>query len=252
MITLEIIYEDDYFIAINKPSGVLVHRTHLADAEEDLIAVKILESQTGIKVFPIHRIDRPTTGVLLFAKSSQAASQMQPILTSTQVKKHYLCIVRGHLKEKSGLIDQPLKKKIYGELQEAQTSYWVLDQTNIPYDTTGRYPTSRYSLILVHPHTGRMHQIRRHFAHKRHYIIGDTTHGDNTQNNFFRDEWGLNNLLLHAWQLTFSHPFSGVSTSISARIPPVFEEMLQKFEFTWKPSHFGPDVIQTSFENFQG
>lgn len=237
MIDLEIIYEDGHFIAINKPAGVLVHRTHLADAEEDLIAVKILEAQTGIKVFPIHRIDRPTTGVLLFAKSSQAASQMQPILTSAQVKKHYLCIVRGHLKEKSGRIDQPLKKKIYGELQDAQTSYWVLDETSIPYDTTGRYPTSRYALVLAHPHTGRMHQIRRHLAHKRHYIIGDTTHGDNTQNNFFREEWGLNNLLLHAWQLSFPHPFSGKEVTITAGLSPIFKEMLQKFGFTWHPEN---------------
>ncbi|GHB25710.1 pseudouridine synthase [Mongoliitalea lutea] len=236
MIKLEIIFEDDYFIAINKPAGVLVHKTHLADEEEDLIAVKILQAQTGIKVFPIHRIDRPTTGVLLFAKSSEAASRMQPILRSSEVEKNYLCIVRGHLKEKSGLIDQPLKKKIYGELQEAQTSYWVLDETSIPYNTTGRYPSSRYSLLRCHPHTGRMHQIRRHMAHIRHYILGDTTHGDNTQNNFFRKEWGLNNLLLHAWQLSCVHPFTQEPITIQAVVSPIFQKYLKRLEFTWDPS----------------
>ncbi len=235
MIKLEIIFEDDYFIAINKPAGVLVHKTHLADEEEELIAVKILQAQTGIKVFPIHRIDRPTTGVLLFAKSSEAASRMQPILRSSEVEKNYLCIIRGHLKEKSGLIDQPLKKKIYGELQEAQTSYWVLDETSIPYNTTGRYPSSRYSLLRCHPHTGRMHQIRRHMAHIRHYIIGDTTHGDNTQNNFFRKEWGLNNLLLHAWQLSCVHPFTQEAITIQAEVSPIFQEYLRRLEFTWDP-----------------
>ncbi|MGY6523126.1 MAG: pseudouridine synthase [Mongoliitalea sp.] len=236
MIKLEVIFEDDYFIAINKPAGVLVHKTHLADEEEDLIAVKILQAQTGIKVFPIHRIDRPTTGVLLFAKSSEAASKMQPILRSSEVEKNYLCIVRGHLKEKSGLIDQPLKKKIYGELQEAQTNFWVLDETSIPYNTTGRYPTSRYALLRCHPHTGRMHQIRRHLAHIRHYIIGDTTHGDNTQNNFFRKEWGLNNLLLHAWQLSFIHPFTQESITIQAEVSPIFREYLKHLGFAWNPS----------------
>lgn len=238
MLKLDVIFEDQYFIAINKPAGVLVHRTHLADAEEDLIAVKILEAQTGIKVFPIHRIDRPTTGVLIFAKSSEAASKMQPILTSSLVNKYYLCIVRGHLKEKEGLIDQPLKKKIYGELQEAKTSFWVLDETTIPFNTTGRYPSSRYSLLLAHPHTGRMHQIRRHLAHKRHYIIGDSTHGDNTQNNFFRNEWGLNNLLLHAWKLSFIHPFTAQELTIEAGLSDVFEEMLQRFGFSWKTQDF--------------
>ncbi|UJP64357.1 pseudouridine synthase [Mongoliitalea daihaiensis] len=238
MIKLEIIFEDDFFIAINKPAGVLVHKTHLADAEEDLIAVKILQSQTGVKVFPIHRIDRPTTGVLLFAKSSEAASKMQPILRSTDVQKHYLCVVRGHFKEKTGIIDQALKKKIYGELQEAQTSYWVLEESSIPYDTTGRYPSSRYALLLCHPHTGRMHQIRRHLAHRRHYIIGDTTHGDNTQNNFFRKEWGLHNLLLHAWQLSFLHPFTGQQITIQAELSEVFINMLLKVNFSWKPEKF--------------
>lgn len=241
MIKLEIIYEDAYFIAVNKPAGVLVHRTHLADAEEDLIAVKILESQTGIKVFPIHRIDRPTTGVLIFAKSGEAASKMQAILISNTVKKQYLCIVRGHLKSDNGLIDQPLKKKIYGELQEAQTSYWVLEKVTIPYNTTGRYPSSRYSLVLAHPHTGRMHQIRRHLAHIRHYIIGDTTHGDNTQNNYFRNEWGLNNLLLHAWKLHFNHPFTGQELTIEAKLSEVFEQMLHRFGFSWKTPDFSPN-----------
>lgn len=232
----EILFEDEFYIAINKPAGVLVHKTHLAKEETELLAIQILRNQIGQKVYPLHRIDRPTSGVLLFSKSAAAASRLQPLFPTEEVKKHYLCIVRGYMSEKQGIIDHPLKKKLYGELQDARTSYWSISEAEIPYQSSPKYPTSRYSLLRVYPHSGRMHQIRRHLAHDRHYVIGDSTHGDNKQNNFFRSHFGMNNLLLHAWQLQFIHPYSQRLIKIEAGLPSQFIKIMAelglKLEFS--------------------
>jgi tRNA pseudouridine65 synthase len=223
---LPILFEDDHYIAINKPAGVLVHRTTLAKEENELLAVQMLRNQIGQKVYPLHRIDRPTSGVLLFGKSSHAAAQLQPLFTTDQVRKFYLSIVRGFMHEKHGFIDQPLKKKLIGDLQEAKTEFWSLAHSEIPYASSPKYNTSRYSVIQAYPHSGRMHQIRRHMAHARHYVIGDTAHGDNKQNNFFRKQFGLQNMLLHAWKLEFTHPVSKEDIKIKASLPEYFKEML--------------------------
>lgn len=225
-IKLEILFEDDDYIAINKPAGVLVHRTNIAKDEEELLAVQLLRDQIGQKVYPLHRIDRPTSGVLLFAKSPETTSLLQPLFPTAAVKKYYLSIVRGHLSEEHGIIDHPLKKKLYGELQDAKTEFWSLSKTEIPFASSAKYVSSRYSLIKLYPHTGRMHQIRRHMAHARHYVIGDTAHGDNKQNTFFRKQLSLNNMLLHAWKLDFIHPFTKEEICITADLPDYFIKTL--------------------------
>lgn len=200
----------------------MVHKTSIAKEEETLWALQLLRDQIGQKVYPLHRIDRPTSGILMFAKSSEAASLLQPLFPTTEVEKFYLCIVRGYMEGKHGVINHPLKKKLIGELQEAQTSYWSLAQSEIPFPSSPKYPTSRYSLLKVYPHTGRMHQIRRHMAHARHYVIGDSTHGDNKQNNFFRTQFGLENMLLHAWEIGFIHPYTKQEINLQADLPGHF------------------------------
>lgn len=223
---LEILFEDDFYIGINKPAGILVHKTSIAKEEETLLALQLLRDQIGKKVYPLHRIDRPTSGILMFAKSSEAASLLQPLFPTTEVEKFYLCIVRGYMEENHGIINHPLKKKLIGELQEAQTSYWSLAKSEIPFASSPKYPTSRYSLLKVYPHTGRMHQIRRHMAHARHYVIGDSTHGDNKQNNFFRTQYGLENMLLHAWKIIFNHPITNQEISLQADMPNHFQQIV--------------------------
>lgn len=198
---------------------MLVHRTNIAFGENVLIAERLLKEQIGQKVFPLHRIDRPTSGVLVFGLSSEAASLVQPLFSTEEVKKFYLTVVRGYMADHHGIIDHPLKKKLYGDLQEAKSEYWSLSQNEIPITSGSRYPTSRYSLLKVYPHTGRMHQIRRHLAHDRHYVIGDSTHGDNRQNHFFRDTFGMENLLLHAWQFQFVHPITNEEIKLEAELP---------------------------------
>ncbi|PRY90793.1 pseudouridine synthase [Mongoliibacter ruber] len=225
---LTILYEDEYFIAIDKPAGVLVHKTNIAKEEEELLAVQMLRDQINCRVYPLHRIDRPTTGVLIFGKSSEAASLLQPLFPTDAVEKEYLTVVRGFMPTESGEIESPLKKNLVGELQEALTLYTSIAQTEIPFPSSPRYPTSRYSLIKAFPKTGRMHQIRRHMAHIRHYIIGDSTHGDNKQNNFFRSQYGLQNMLLHAYNLRFNHPIHKIQIEINAPLPKHFLEITDK------------------------
>lgn len=233
---LPLLYEDNDYLAINKPVGVLVHKTPLERSPDALFAVELLSNQEGYKVYPLHRIDRPTSGVLLFAKNAPAASRLQPEFAGTSIKKEYLAIVRGYMPHAHALIDQPLPKDMEFELQEALTEYWTQAQTEIPFASSNRYASSRYSLVKIYPHTGRMHQIRRHFAHIRHYIIGDKTHGDNKQNKFFERHFQMDFMLLHAWKLTFNHPESNEKITIQAPAPTHFQEMSQNLG--WEPREF--------------
>lgn len=224
---LSILYEDEYLIAINKPAGILVHRTSIA-AEELVSCLQILRDQIGQRVFPAHRLDRPTSGILLFAKQEEILPLLNNLFADRSIQKHYWAIVRGIPQEKKAIIDHELPNIKSGKLQEATTNYQVVAESEIPFNSTGRYPTSRYSLLLVKPETGRTHQIRRHLAHLRHYIIGDKKHGDNKQNIFFQKQFVLENLLLHAVDLKFIHPVFKTEIHISAPIPTHFELIMEK------------------------
>jgi tRNA pseudouridine65 synthase len=199
---LDILFRDEHLIAINKPHGLLVHRSPIAaDVEE--FALQLLRDQIGQKVNPFHRLDRKTSGVLLFAFDKKTEIKMQKQFAENKVKKTYLAIVRGHTDE-SGNIDYPLRKE-NGTLQDAFTTYQTLNRTelDVPF---GKHLTSRYSLIEATPATGRMHQLRKHFAHIFHPIIGDRTHGCNKQNRLFKEKWEMDTMLLHAQSLIFNHP----------------------------------------------
>jgi tRNA pseudouridine65 synthase len=219
---LDILYRDDYLVAINKPHGLLVHRSAIAaDAEE--FALQLLRDQIGLKVNPAHRLDRATGGVLLFALDKQVEIAMQQQFADNLVRKTYLAIVRGHTPD-SDDIDYPLRKE-NGALQEAFTAYTTFKRAEIavPY---GKHDTSRYSLIEVKPTTGRMHQIRKHLSHVFHPIIGDRTHGCNKQNKLFKEKWDMTTLLLHASQLKFKHPVTGNDIIIEAPVQKEFNRVM--------------------------
>lgn len=222
---LEILFEDEYLIAINKPSGLLVHRTSIA-ADETVFALQMLRDQIRQHVSPVHRLDRPTSGVLLFSKKEEILPMLKEQFADRSIQKTYLAIVRGIPSVKSDVIDYQLKSERSGRMQEAQTFYKVLEEAEIPFDTTGRYPTSRYSLLELKPETGRTHQIRRHLAHLRHYILGDKKHGDNKQNQFFEKQFGMGNLLLHARKLEFTHPKSKEKIVVLASLPSHFQKTI--------------------------
>lgn len=220
---LEIIYQDDNLVAINKPHGLLVHRTSIAsDAKE--FALQILRDQLNQHVFPCHRLDRKTSGVLLFALDEETNSLMQQKFALGLVQKKYLAIVRGFTNDK-GIIDYPLKKD-NDVLQEAVTEYKTLDQTEIEIPFADKL-TSRYALVEVEPLTGRMHQIRKHFAHIFHPIIGDRPHGCNKQNKLFKEKWDMTTMMLHASSITFDHPISNQKTSITASLSNEFRRTLK-------------------------
>jgi tRNA pseudouridine65 synthase len=215
---LDILYQDDHLIAINKPHGLLVHRSSIAaDAEE--FALQILRDQIGKKVNPAHRIDRKTGGVLLFAFDKPTEIAMQQQFMENQVKKKYLAILRGYTLD-SEEIDYPLRKE-NGTLQEAFTRYITLKRAELDV-ALGKHTTSRYSLVEAAPETGRMHQLRKHFAHIFHPIIGDRTHGCNKQNKLFKETWELDTMMLHASELIFTHPVTGLQVVINAPLQPEF------------------------------
>jgi tRNA pseudouridine65 synthase len=220
---LEIIYRDEHLIAINKPHGLLVHRSSIAaDASE--FALQMLRDQVGQKVNPAHRIDRKTGGILLFAFNKPAEIAMQQQFMENQVHKKYLAIVRGHTPDTED-IDYALRKE-NGTLQDAFTRYTTLNRAELDVPL-GAHPTSRYSLVEAVPTTGRMHQLRKHFSHIFHPIIGDRTHGCNKQNKLFKEKWEMETMLLHASYLNFTHPVTGENITIQAALQPEFVRAMQ-------------------------
>lgn len=219
---LEIIYEDDHLIAINKPHGLLVHQSSIArDATE--FALQMLRDQVGRHVSPVHRLDRKTSGILLFAFDKETEIAMHQQFMNTQTIKKYLAILRGFAPESMD-IDYPLAKE-NGTMQDAFTSFKTLQhaEINVPF---GKHATSRYSLVEATPKTGRMHQLRRHFSHILHPIIGDRTHGCNKQNKFFLEQWNMSTMLLHASELTFTHPVTSESIHLKAALHDEFKRVM--------------------------
>ncbi|GAB3258636.1 tRNA pseudouridine(65) synthase TruC [Larkinella harenae] len=229
---LEILYQTDDLIAVNKPHGLLVHRSMIAsDASE--FAVQLLRDQLGQRVYPVHRLDRKTGGVLLFALNERMNSLMQQQFAEGKVAKTYLAIVRGYTPNTLD-IDYPLRldDKLAGaqdsrldSLQDAFTSLNTLRRTEIPLPF-GKHPTSRYSLVELAPTTGRFHQLRKHMAHILHPIIGDRPHGCNKQNRLFKEYFGMDTMLLHAHQVWFRHPLTNDEIGIIAPWQAEFSRML--------------------------
>lgn len=219
---LDIIFRDEYLIAINKPHDLLVHRSNIA-ADAEVFALQLLRDQIGQKVYPVHRIDRKTGGILLFAFDKSIEIEMQKQFMDNRVSKKYLSILRGHTPD-NGEIDYPLRKE-NGTLQEAFTAYQTIKRVELDV-AFGKHSTSRYSLVEAIPKTGRMHQLRKHFAHIFHPIIGDRTHGCNKQNRLFKEQWEMTTMLLHASQLILTHPVNGEMVTIEAPLRPEFSKAM--------------------------
>jgi tRNA pseudouridine65 synthase len=233
---LEILYQDEYLVAINKPSGLLVHKS-MIDRHEIYFAMKMLRDQIGQWVYPIHRLDKPTSGVLLFALDKHTAKLMSEQFREHTIKKTYICVVRGYTDE-SGLIDHALREKLdkiadkdaskYKEAQEAVTGYETLASVELDYPV-GKYDKTRYSLVKVLPKTGRKHQIRRHMKHISHHILGDTNYGRGEHNIFVREQFNCHRLLLHALSLEVKYPYTDELLSIRASVDETFNSILESF-----------------------
>lgn len=201
----------------------MVHRSPIA-TDADTFAVQELRNQLERHVFPVHRLDRKTSGVLLFALNEATHKALQKQFAERAVEKTYLAIVRGYTDDE-GLIDYALTND-KGKVQAAQTAYKTLARTEIGLPS-GKHTTSRYSLVQARPHTGRMHQLRKHFAHILHPIIGDRPHGCNKQNKLFKEKWQMTTMLLHAQSLSLKHPETGKRLKLQAQLQAEFQRMLK-------------------------
>jgi REP-associated tyrosine transposase len=222
---IDIVYQDDYIVVVNKPAGLLVHRTDISSDREFLL--QYVRDQLKQTVHPVHRLDRPTSGLVIFALNREILTMFTKIFTEHQVAKSYIAIVRGYVKEHE-IIDYPLKNNVHGgsgAQQEAITEYHKLAEVELPL-AVGRYATARYSLVKISLKTGRTHQIRRHFAHIRHPLIGDTMHGDGEHNRFFREHFACHRLLLMANELSFIHPVTGKAIELTVSLDDDFQQVL--------------------------
>jgi tRNA pseudouridine65 synthase len=235
---LKILYQDEYLVAVDKPPGLFVHRSFM-DKDEIYFALQLIRDQIGQYVYPLHRLDRPTSGVLLFSLTQDVARLMGQAFSERKIKKTYFALTRGHLLNE-GVIDHPLKEKLDDlgdknvsrdkDAQSAETFYKSVAIASLPV-ALGKYASVRYSLIKCQPHTGRRHQIRRHLAHLRHPIIGDINYGDNKQNPFFGEHFGFKRLMLMAKQVEFIHPVTGQDMLIEAEFDEQWQQIFNVFEW---------------------
>lgn len=233
---LDIIYQDDALVVVNKPSGLLVHRS-MIDRHETRFAMQIVRDQVGRHVFPLHRLDKPTSGVLVFALSSELAKKAGEQFQQDTIYKRYRAVVRGYAPE-SIVIDYALKEELDKIVdkkarkdkpaQEAVTALTRLATVELPV-MIDRYPQSRYSLVELTPKTGRKHQIRRHMKHIAHPVIGDAKHGKGVHNRYFGKYFQASRLLLHCSEMGMIHPVSSEPLVFKAAMDDTFRQLFQRF-----------------------
>lgn len=246
-LNISILYQDAHLVVVNKPAGMLVHRGERA-ADERPILLQTLRDHLGRKVYPIHRLDRMTSGVIVLALDSETASLMVDQWRHQRVEKRYLAVTRGYMPDHIHLdyamappIDKFKRNPKPKPVQEAITDFYCLGQVEIPV-AIDKYPQSRYSLIEAIPKTGRKHQIRRHLKHLSHPIIGDTRYGKGKHTQYFRDHMNCAQMLLHAWRLSFQHPYSGQALSFYAPVNETWLSILKAFDW----HHLLPKEIATA------
>ena len=223
---IPILYEDEHILAVEKPRDIHVHPTKMSRGEESVQS--LLEESLGYRLYPAHRLDRPVGGVLLIAKSSEVVSTLGTALRGRDgIEKKYLCVVRGRM-EGMGVIDSPMRQAPEKPEREAATKWRSLAAAEAPW-SDGNFPSSRYSLVECNLITGRYHQIRRHLSRISHPILGDIPHGDNPRNRIWREQTGLDGLMLRAHRLSFLHPVTGEKISLTAPPDPRFIEAARIF-----------------------
>ncbi|WP_144392437.1 pseudouridine synthase [Pleionea sediminis] len=230
MSRFSILYHDSNLIAVNKPAGLLVHKSEIDKYETEFL-IQQLRDAIGQKVYPAHRLDKPTSGVILFALSKDALVFLSRQFEENKVRKCYWAIVRG-LTPAQLDIDHPLKEKAVFKSQDSEllktknalTSLKTLHNFEID-EPVDRYPKTRYSLVELSPQTGRRHQLRRHMKHISHPIIGDTSYGKTPHNQYFRNKLNCHRLLLHAQKLEIAQPNGDILT-VTADLDEQFESAL--------------------------
>ena len=227
---VRIVYQDEYYVVVYKPVKMAVHRSFMSEDTEFLL--QTVRDMVGKFVYPVHRLDRATSGLVVFALTSEANSALAEVFQDGGMTKHYMAVCRGWLDDSASIthalkrLDPKGKKIKDSEPQESRTDYRVLHRFELPYSTSS-FPTSRYSVAEIKLYTGRRHQIRRHFAHISHHLIGDTVYGKGIHNRLFREKLGIDRLLLTAVNLEFDHPFTNARVRCSIEPDPEFQRLLK-------------------------
>ncbi|MFK5959092.1 MAG: pseudouridine synthase [Lutibacter sp.] len=227
---IEILFEDDYIVIVNKPNNVLIHNSYYARNIKEPTLLNLLLKQFNQNFYPVHRLDRKTSGVLLLVKQKENVSMFQELFNSNSIEKTYLGIVRG-LINTSIKIDSPVKNPDTMVYKAAETFCKPLLTKNLDI-AVKPYDTSRYSLVELIPTSGRMHQLRIHMNKISHPIIGDYMYGDRFHNRMFEDEFNCHNLFLHANALKIEHPITNKIINIESSLPNNWYTIFNIFE--WK------------------
>lgn len=229
--SIQIIYEDDYVIVANKPNNVLVHHAHHSrNKADELSLLQLLEQQTGLKLYPVHRLDRKTSGIILLTKKTEFVSKFQDLFGADEIQKTYYGVVRGFAPA-SLVIDSPVKGRDADVYKEAETHLKQLATVTLEIPVKP-YDTSRYSLVELTPKTGRLHQLRIHMNKISHPLMNDAKYGDKNHDLMYEREFGWTKLFLHAGSLAFKHPFTQEDLSLKADFPQDWIALFDRFD--WK------------------
>ncbi len=222
---MEILYQDEHFVAVNKLADMMVHRTRLIPKEE-VVVLEHMTKQLGQNAKAVHRLDRPTTGVLLLALHTEATQLMSKIFRERNVEKQYWAIVNGH-PPANFVVEKPLQSGKNKPIQKALTHFKTLQTFKLPSAEDILPNHQKFALVEAMPLTGRQHQIRKHLRAANHPILVDKKHGNKRLNRFFRMTFNQHSLLLHAKELRFLHPFTKEELVIKADLPIPFVKTLQ-------------------------
>ena len=227
---IEICFEDEYIVVVNKPNNVLVHHSFMArNMDEESTLIEMLQAQLNLTLYPAHRLDRKTSGIILLVKKRTEVKQFQDLFKLNKIHKTYHALVRGFSPE-MGTVDSPVKGRDANVHRDAHTDYIKLQEVcfDIPVHP---YKSSRYSLLELKPQTGRLHQLRIHLNKISHPIVGDPKYGDRFHNRMFEEELGMSKLFLHASSLRFDHPFTNQEVCLKARFPADWLKMMSRFNW---------------------
>ena len=229
--SLEIIYQDNYCLLVTKPNNVLVHHAHHSRNKiEEESLIQLIENQFGKRYYPIHRLDRKTSGIILLASKREYVASFQALFTNNEIQKIYYGVVRGFSQEHL-IIDSPVKGRDALVYKDAETQLKLLDKIILEIPVKP-YKSSRYSLVELKPKTGRMHQLRIHMNKVSTPLINDAKYGDKNHYLMYAEQFGWRNLFLHAGSLEFIHPFTNQKLTLKSSFSGDWIQLFQKF--SWK------------------
>ena len=217
---IEVLFQDEHLVAVCKPGGLLVHRTQEAPTEKRFLLQKVRDQLGGDWLYPVHRLDRACSGIVVFATSSEGAAALQSSMAADGTQKRYQALAVGRVPE-AWVIDRLLTNKETRKKQTSRTAFERIRELQLG-------PDHFLSLVYARLGTGRRHQIRRHLAGESHFILGDTNYGKGRINRFYREEFDLPRLFLHADRLELAHPVTGDALIIQAPLPADLTDFLSR------------------------